>query len=112
MPWRSTLRSMTPRRIRKLGRGTETSSCVPLGTSRNSYAPTTPTTTKNLLTRAVHTTPRIHQSNTRNQRSQTNNLVKDPVRTLVGFDLRLARIFAVAGELEGARGLQFVLTYS
>src|SRR6267378_2866334 len=104
MPWRSTLRSMTPRRIRKLGRGTETSSCVPLGTSRNSYARTTPTTTKNSLTRAVHTTPRLHQSNTRNQRSQTNSFVKGPVRTPVDFDLRFARILAVAGELEGARG--------
>jgi len=32
------------------------------------------------------------------------------VQTLVDFDLRLARILAVAGEIEGARGQQFVLT--
>jgi len=30
----------------------------------------------------------------------------------VDFDLRLARILAVAGEFEGARGQQFVPTYS
>src|SRR5467141_198021 len=107
MPWRSILRSMTPRRMRKLGRGTETSSCVPLGTSRNSYARTTPTTMKNSLTKAVHTTPRVHQSNTRNQRSLTNNLVKGSERIPVDFDLRLARFLAVAGDLEGARGQRF-----
>jgi hypothetical protein len=34
------------------------------------------------------------------------------VRTLVDFDLRIARILAVAGEFEGARGQRFVLTNS
>src|SRR6266849_2066195 len=81
MPWRSRSRSTTPRRIRRLGRGIETSSCVPLGTLKNLSARTTPTTTKNSLTRAVPTAPRSHQVNTRSQRSQTSS----PTETVFVF---------------------------
>src|SRR6266852_4530486 len=81
MPWRSKSRSTTLRRIRRLGRAIETSSCVPLGTLKNSSARTTPLTTKNSLRRAVRTAPRPHQSNTRNQRSQTSR----PTETVFAF---------------------------
>src|SRR5882762_1226229 len=97
MHWRLTLRSTTPRHIRRLGRGIGTSSRVPLGTLRNSYARTTPTTTKNSLTRVVHTAPRAHLSNARNQQSQTSSVVRRGRRVPSTWSVWERRVVAERG---------------
>jgi hypothetical protein len=77
--WRSNSQSTTQRHTRRVGRAIETSSCAPLGTSRNSSARTMPTTTKNSLTRAAHTLPRSHR---RSRRS------RQPLRSSAGCRAR------------------------